>query len=897
MSAPDGSMTALPHGVRRAFRLATGDPPIEEEVDAEIAFHLEMRTAELVARGWTSEAARAEALRRFGNPHQWSAAMSAVDREREATRRRAEWLGDLGQDLRYGARSLARAPLFTLLAVLTLALGIGANAAVFGVVESVLLEALPYREPDRVLRIFSRLADSPVDRGPLSSGTAFDLAERQRSFERVAAFNMGPIESVFDAAGEPRVVQVAWVEPAIFPTLGVGAALGRTLRADDSRADTARAAVLTHATWQRLFGGDPAVVGRTARINGIPRTVVGVLPRGFVGPAGDADVYFPLDVAAGLRDPIAARGSHSLGVVGRLKPGVAVEAARREVAAVAAALAREYPRDNGGRTMDAMPVRDFLVGDTRRPLVVLMASAGLVLLITCANLAGALLSRTISRRKEFAVRVALGAGRGRLVRQLLTESTVLAVAGGLVGVGLAAGGLALVRGLAAHALPSYAELTLDPAALLFTSALALATGLAFGLAPALSVRRASPQGTLRDQTRGTSEGGRSQRLRGALVAGQIALCVSLLAGAGLLARSLWAMTAAPLGFDPEGVLSVAVQLPAASYQTPEARTRFFDQLRERLRGLPGVTGVADVTRLPTAVSNRNGITVVGEPLPDETPPFVLYTTVSDDYFRTLAIPLRAGRTFGPQEGPDAPPTMVVSEAMARKFWPNGGAVGAQVRMGPDPASTPITVVGVVGDVRNDPARRDAEPMAYGSARSDVRASRVVVLRTRGDPLALVGPFRRELAALDRGVPMRDAALLRDFLADGLTGRRLPVVLMTAFGALALVLASVGVYAMFAAMAAAREREFGVRVALGSTRGRIAALVLRQGGVWMAAGLVGGGAGVVVVARLLGDLLYGVRPFDPLTLGATAAVLLACGAAALLVPVRRAARVDPISTLR
>jgi predicted permease len=891
-------MADLPHGIRRAFRLALRRPPIEQEVDAEIDFHLEMRVAELVERGMAPEAALAEARRRFGDTHEWRVAMSEVDRERVARSERAEWLSDLRQDLRFGARSALRAPLFTLLAVVTLALGIGANAAVFGVVKSVLLDALPFTDAGRLVRVYGRFLDGSNDRGPLSAGSVTDIAERQRSFERMAAFATLPRESVFSGAGEPRVVQVEWVEPELFRTLGVSAALGRTFQDEDATADTAFTVMVTYAAWQQLFGGDSGVVGGTIRISGISRTLAGVLPRGFVGPAGDADFYYPLDVRPLLRDPISARGSGWLGMVGRLKPGVSVDDAQRDLVAIAADLAREYPRDNGSITVSAVPLRDAMVGDTRMPLLVLMASAGLVLLITCANLAAALLSRTISRRKEFAVRVALGAGQGRLVRQLLTESVVLALAGGVTGIALAEGGLSMLRRLASQALPSYAELSLDPGALLFAFVLALCTGIAFGLAPALSVRHSNTQSTLRDEARGASESRQSRRLRGVLVAAQIALCVSLLAGAGLLIRSLAALTSASLGFEPGGVLSVGVQLPADGYRSPEAQANFFAQLEERLRGLPGVTGVADASALPTAVMQRNGIRVIGAPPPPSNVlPFVLYATVSDDYFRTLGVPLRSGRVFGQQDGPDGPPTIIISEAMARRFWPEGDALGAQLRMGPDPNSTPLTVVGIVGDVRNDPARPDAEPMAYASARLDVRGSRNLFIRTSGDPLALVGAVRREVTALDPGVPVRNAMTLRAFLADRLTGRRLPVVLMTAFGALALLLASVGVYAMFAAMAAAREQEFGIRVALGSTPREIAALVLRQGGVWMVAGLVGGAAGVVVVARLVSGLLYGVRPFDPVALGVTLLAVVACATVALLVPVRRASRADPIKTLR
>ena len=889
----------LPHGVRRAFRLAGGRGRIQEEVAAEVAFHLDMRTAELVARGLTPDAARAEARRRFGDPHQWSVAMSAVDRERAAHERRAEWLDNLRQDLRFGVRSALRAPLFSLLAVATLALGIGANAAVFGVVKSVLLDALPYADADRVMRVYSRWVDGTNDRGPLSAALVRDLREQQRSFERLAAFEGLPRDGVFAGDDAPQAVRIAWVEPELFRTLGVPAALGRALREDDAAADTAYNVVATHAAWQRLLGGDPAAVGRTVRVNNITRTVVGVLPRDFVGPLGAVDFYFPRTLRGALADPVRARMQQFLGLAGRLKPGVTPEAGARDLAAIGARLAREHPDSDGSFTVAAVPVRDAMVGDTRAPLLVLMASAGLVLAITCANLAGAILSRTISRRKEFAVRAALGAGRGRLVRQLLTESTVLAAAGGAAGLLLALVGLRALRGLALAALPPYADLTLDRGALVFTSALALATGVAFGLAPALSVSRSDVQATLRDEGRGTSESRRSRHLRGLLVAGQIALCVSLLAGAGLLARSLWAIAAAPLGFAPEGVLAAAVQLPpGGSYPDGPARVRFIEAFEARLRALPGVVAVATTGEMPTRVMNRNGIVIEGAaPPPSDAQPWALYNTVSDDYFRALGIPLVRGRAFGPQDNAEGPPVVIVSESVARRHWPAASAVGRRIRMGPDDSAPWFEVVGVVGDVANDPARREPELATYEPVRRAPFNGPIFLVRTRGDPAALAGPVRRALAELDPRVPLQHVTPMHALVAEGLAPRRLPVLLMTAFGALALLLASVGVYAMFAGMAAAREHEFGVRVALGSSRGRIAALVLRQGGAWMAAGLAVGAVGVVAVSRLLGGLLYGVAPFDPVALGASATLLLACAAVALLVPVRRATRVDPIATLR
>ena len=885
-------------GIRRLFRLPASEARVPGEVEDEIAFHLEERARELAAGGMDPAAARAQALREFGDVAAARAELEEIGRRRVRQESRASWWSDLRQDLRYGVRSALRAPLFSLLAVLTLALGIGANAAVFGVVKSVLLDALPYRDAGRLARVYGRLLDGSQERGALSAGTIDDLARRQRSFASLAAFMSAPQDGVYGDEDGPRVARIAWVEPGLFRTLGVSPPLGRALVAEDAASDTARVVVLAHAAWQRLLGGDPGVLGREVRVNGIPRTVVGVLPAGFVGPMGEADFFFPMDLGPSLRNPVSARRQHWLGLVGRLKPGVAHRAAAREVAAIGAQLAREHPDDNGSIGVVAMPLRDAMMGDARTPLLMLMGSAALVLLIACANLAGALLSRNLARRKEFAVRVALGAGRGRLVRQLLAESVCLAAAGGAAGLALAVLGLAVLRDLAPPALPDYAELSLDRGAVLVTALLALCTGIAFGVAPALSVGRTDPQDTLREETRGASEGRRSSRLRGLLVAAQIALCVSLLTGAGLLARSLWAMTRTPLGFDADGVLTVSVQLPGGGYPTQEALVRFHDRFAERLRGLPGVSAVASATMPPTAVKSSMGFTIAGAPPPPaDQQPFVLYAGVSDDYFRALRIPLRQGRVFDTRDHADAPPVVVVSETMARRYWPAGGALGSRIRMGPDPNAPLLEVIGIVGDVRNDPARPDAEPMAYRPTRQEPWPLATFFLRTRGDPDALVRPAERALAEVDPGLPVQRSVTLGALLGEGLAGRRLPTLLLTAFGALALLLASVGVYAMFANLAAAREREFGVRMALGSSRGAIAGLVLRQGAAWMAAGLAGGALGIVAVARLLRTLLYGVPPFDPVALGVAVAILLACATVALLVPVHRATRVDPATALR
>jgi predicted permease len=869
------------------------------EVDDELAFHIERRVQAYIASGMTPEAARKAAIERFGDVdgvREVCERLLIEDRRAEARR---DWLGDLRMDVRFALRSMLRAPVFTLLAVVTLALGIGANAAVFGVVKSVLLNALPYAAPDRLVRVYAPFDNGTFTKGSLSAGTVSDIRERQHYFASTGAFQ-GPRDVIYNDADAPQVVRAMFIEPALFRTLGVSPILGPGFRDDDGLHDTTVVVMLPYGTWQRFFNGDPNIVGRIVHLNGIPRTVVGVLPRSFVPPEGDADFYQPLGMRLFMSDPISVRGSHSFSFVGRLKPGVELATANRELVGIGQEIEKLYAKDNLGIGLVGMSIRDSMVGETRTPLLVLLASAALVLLITCANLAGALLSRTISRRKEFAVRVALGAGRGRLVRQLLTESALLSLLGGVAGVLLATAGLRLLRGVALDTLPSYADLSLDLGAVLVTFALALLTGLAFGLGPALAVGRADPQGTLRDETRGSSESARARRARGVLVAGQLALCVSLLAAAGLLARSLWQMMATPAGFNADGMLTFAVQLPGARYPGDTARARFDGEFVRKLRALPGVKGVAITSHLPTRMDNSNGLFIETAPwAPNQPVPFITTVAASDDYFRVLGIPVKQGRTFDETDRIDGPTSMVINEAMANRYWPKGNAVGARIHIGPpDPKAPWITVIGVVGTIRNDLTLLKPEPVMYLGQRQAPYGDTFIV-RTSGDAeaLALTNTVRRVLRDLDPTLPMNKVETMRSVLDDAFAPRRLPVVLMTAFGALALVLASVGVYAMFASMAAAREREFGVRVALGSSPGAIARLVLRQGGTWMLLGLGVGTVGVIVAARLLRTQLYGVGQFDPIAIGAAVLALLLCATVALLAPVRRASRVDPISVLR
>ena len=815
-------------------------------------------------------------------------------------------LSNLLQDFRYAARQLAASPGFTAAAIVTIALGVGANAGIFGVAKSVLLDALPYADAGRLVRVYGGAVDEQRPRGPLTAGTIGDIAARQQSFTSMAAF-ANVSDAVFGGESRPLVTKVAWVEPQLFETLGVVAAKGRLLRAEDAASglvplsggqgdDTATSVVVSYPAWKRLFSGDAGVIGRDALVSGLHRTVVGVLPQHFIGPAGEADFYIAFDRTPVATHPIAARRSGWLGLVGRLKPGVSEAAAASEIAAIAAQGRRDHP-EGIVNAVATVSMRDALVGDARAPLMVLLASSALVLLVACANLAGVQLSRALSRRREFAVRVALGAGRSRIVQQVLAESVLLGLAGGVFGLLLATLALTALQGLAASSLPSYAHLSLDGEAILTAALIALATGFAFGAGPAMIIASIDPQTTLREETRGSSETRRSRMLRGALVACQLALCVSMLAGAGLLGRSLWAMSSAPLGFTPTGVLTATVRLPPRDYSEPQARAAFYDSFVERLRSLPGVAEVARANALPTAVGQHMGLAVDGVPPGDRAEPFVLFAAVSDEYFRLLQIPLRQGRAFDERDRVDASPTAIVSDSAARRFWPGGNAVGARVRLGPDRESPLVEIVGVVGDVRNDRARVDAEPIVYVPARRNAPFVSRYLIRADGDWPALARLAERELAAIDSGLVLDAAIPLTQVAGQGLIGRQLPAVLIGAFGALTLLLASIGVYAMFVSMVMAREAEFAVRMALGSRRSALARLVLRQGAGWIAAGLAGGVIGVVYVAISLRDLLYGVTPFDPLALGGAIAVLALCAAAALLLPLRRAMSVQPADVLR
>jgi len=882
--------------MRRFLRLPRrSSSRLRADLDEELRFYFDMRARELVESGMAEPDARREAVREFGDLEYTKRYCLAEDAMSTRDDRHTDLLAELRQDVAHSWRTLRRSPAFAAVALITLALGIGANTAIFSVVNGLLLRDLPYRDADGVVRIWGAYANTKRDRGQLSPADFLDLRDGQRSFSTIGAFAFGG--GTYLGEGDPVRLAGLRVDANVFSALGVSAAIGRTFVAgEDSTAVAPTLVILSHGVWRRVFGGDSSIVGKSISLSGRMRTVIGVLPPAFFFPtAGEAEVFTPLDLTPILRDANRTRKYHFLGAVGRLRPGVSVEQGRTELVSIARRLERDYPESNAGITANALGVRDAVVGDTRPALLVLLGASLLVLLIACANVAGMLLSRAVSRRQELAVRSALGAGRARLVRQMLTESLVLASAGGLIGMGLAVWGTRALVASADTMLPAASQVAVDGTVLATVVLVTLVCGVVFGLVPSLAASRGMHT-ALKDASRGSSGGVGRHRLRTALVTGQLALAAMLLVGAGLLVRSLSRLQQNDLGYTIDAVLTFELSLAGERYATPEGQDRFYDELTGRLAALPGVVAVGASGNLPMRGGASASFAIEGKPHVGDKLPEVGYQPVSDDWFKAMGVPLTRGRAFGPSDALGAPGVVILSESAARQFWPGGDPVGARVRLGPNPDIPWLTVVGVVGDVRMGVAG-DPRPTAYVSARQDHWGGMAFVVRTSGDPMALLPAVRREVRAIDRTLPVSDGRSMRDVQAMQLTDRRLPMQLMTAFALLALVLAAVGVYGVMAHSVAARTREIGVRVALGAQPGNVFGMVVRQALLAAVAGLTIGLAGAAALGKVLTTLLYGVTPTDVATFAGVAALLVAVVLIACLVPARRAVRIDPLQALR
>ena len=802
-------------------------------------------------------------------------------------------------DFRYALRQLRKAPIFTMVAVLTLALGIGANTAIFSVVKAVLLIQLPYQDPDRLVKTAESDPDTPLPE-TVDFTTTYDLRSRSHSFESMSLFRDGAGAIV--EQGQPELLQGMRVSYDYFDTLGVKMHLGRSFLADEDQPETRYEAILSYGLWLRRFGGDRLIVGRTVRLSDRPFKVVGVLPENFHPiMRGDRSVipemYMPLGYD--LKLPMACRGCQHLQLIGRLKPGVSVEAARAELNTIMRGIVREHPKDYDERTVIAMlPLRDYVVGRVRTALWILLGAVAMVLLIACANVAHLALARATSRSKEMALRTALGAGRARLARQLLSESLLLALIGGLAGVLLAWWCTAALTGLGVKELPRAHEIRMDTPVLLFALGASILTGLLFGVIPALRASQADPSAALKDAGRATE--GRSRRgYRSVLVTLELALAFVLVMGAGLLGKSLLRLLNVDPGYDPHNVLTAGVYVYGEHYKKPDAELNFYDQAMQRLRATPGIESVAMVSTLPLASSDRYGLHIQDRPLANESEaPSPDTYSVSPDYFQVMRIPLKRGRLFTSSDRRGAPGVALISESCARAVFPNEDPIGKHIQLGGrDDKKEWLTIVGIVGDVRQYGFDRPSSMEAYVSQAQDMDFAFNLVTRTSGDPRRFEETVRRTFLAVDNTQPIYMVRPLEDYVAESQAARRFTLMLLGLFGGLALTLAAVGIYGVISYAVSLRTHELGIRMALGAARSDVMGLVLEQGLRLVILGLVVGFAASLLLTRFLSSLLFQVRPVDLVTSLAVTLTLAAVALLANYLPARKASRVDPMVALR
>ncbi len=820
-------------------------------------------------------------------------------------------MNTLIQDLRFACRAFLSTPGFALAAVLSLAIGIGANTSVFSVVDALLLHALPYKDADRLVILWNRSPGLNIAQDWFSTAQYFDIKNGQRSFADVAVA-IGGVENL-TGGGEPERIGVIHVSSNLLTMLGARAERGRLFVADEDRPGAAPTAVLGHGTWTRRYGGDPRAIGQQVSINGNAYQIAGVLPESFSLPrevlptlngAEDAEVLLPLPLGA---DAAATRSHEDYNIIATLKPGSTVQQAQAEMDAITARLRREYPDlypPTGGLTFSVVPLREQVVGDVRRLLTILLAAVGCVLLIACANVANLLLSRALGRAREFSIRAALGASRSRLVRQLLTESVLLALGGAGLGVVLSLAGNRVIHLLGAKLVPRMHEIAINGEVLGFTLLLSLASGVLFGMAPALRLAGRNVQEDLRDATRGAGSGsvwGRGNNLRKLLVVSELALSVVLLIAAGLLIRSFVRLQQVPPGFNAKNVLTLELKMSGRRYEgNSQAVLETYRRLWERVEQLPGASASGGVSSLPLSQMYAWGpITVEGRtPPPGETFINADQRIAGGHYFQAMQIPLISGRFFTDQDTPDKPRVAIIDDLMAQQLWPNQSPLGKRIKpAGVDARAPWMTVVGVVGRIKQDTLDSDSRMALYLSHTQYPARTMNVVLRGSVAPAALTPAVKRAIHDLDPDLPLYNVRTMVQRVDDSLARRRLTMLLLGIFAGLALVLATTGIYGVIAYLVSQGTREIGIRLALGATRGNILRLIVRQGISLALAGVACGVAGAYAFSRVLQSLLFGISPKDALTFTAIPLLLIATALVASYIPARRAAHIDPMISLR
>jgi len=820
-------------------------------------------------------------------------------------------MDSLVQDVRYALRTLIKARGFTTVAVLTLALGIGANTIVFGLVNAVLLRPLPFEHSERLVKIWGQIAKQGIPQNWISEPEFWDIRDKVESFDGLAAYNAGAGANLTRGGSEPLRVVVSQASAELLPILGVKPMLGRVFTADEDQPGRAHVVVLDYAFWQSQLAGDAGVVGRNLQLNGETFTVIGVLPPGFTF-AGATNMWVPLALDRARPNN---RGSHYLDVLARLKPGVSLAQASAGIGGLAHALAAEYPQfypKDSGFAMYLRPLQTDIVGDAKIGLIVVFAAVGFVLLIACVNLANLMLARGSSRGREFAVRAALGAGRVRIARQLITESVVIAIIGGGCAILLAEWATDALRNTAALALPLTRPVTIDVPVLLFALGTSLVTGIVFGLVPALRMSRSQPLETLKETGRGSSSA-HGRELRSGLVVAEIAMSVVLLVAAGLTVRSLHELLQVNPGFRPEHLLTARLSLPESQYRDIPAATAFFNRLDQGVQALPGVESAGLTTLLPMTGRNSSGSTFIDE---TATPGLAIFPpvqkryieadqrTITPAFLQSMRIPLLRGRMFTADDSVNTAPVIIVDETFATRIWPDRDPLGQRLAVSAIPNSNPPvlqwrTVVGVIGHVKNNSLDQLGREQIYVPLAQTAFAIRTMYLtaRTRAEPGAMAADIRTVIRGLDPSVPAYEVKTMSDWLDATVSPRRFNVMLLVTFGALALALAAIGTYGVIAYSVTQRTQEISIRMALGASEHDVLHMVVGSG-LRLATGGVLAGIGLALVAgRFMSTLLFGIDSADPLTFGLVALVLLGTAAIAAWVPARRATRVDPMVALR
>ena len=861
----------------------------EAELEEEIRTHLELETEQNIESGMTPEEAREAALRAFGNV--------TLSKEDSRTMWGLRWLETLWQDVRFGVRTLVKSPAFTVVAVIALALGIGANSAIFSVVNAVLLRPLPYKDSDRLFMVWEKGDAEAFPLNSVSAANFMDWREQNHVFEGVAA--VGRASFNLTGVGEPEMVEGRRVSANLFRLLGVEPQLGRAFLPEEDAPGAGRVVILSHGLWRRHFGSQPGIAGKALTLNCQSYTVVGVMPQDFQFPSRQDEMWVPMAFSS---EEAANRGNNTYEVVGRMKPGVSLVQAQAEMNTLAARLRQQYPDVVKSDATVIVSLHEQVVGDIKQALLVLLGAVGFVLLVACANVANLLLARAAGRQKEIALRVALGAGRLRLVRQFLTESMLLALLGGAAGLLLSLWGLSLLKAFMPENISQVGEIALDARVLGFTLLVSLLTGLVFGLAPFAQASRLNLNEILKDGGRGTASGRGGNRLRGGLVVAEVAVSLILLVGAGLLINSFLRLRNSDPGYRSDNLLTMTVVLPEQKYPEPAQRAAFFAELIERVKALPGVRSAAVTDWLPLTMTGGSfGVSVDGrpDPGPDQRPD-VVTRVVSPEYFGTMGIRLLRGRQFNErQDRADAAPVVVISETTARRLWPGEDALGKRIKPGgldsPDPW---MEVVGVVNDVRQfDLATEPRLQMYLPYVQFEWFVPRQLVIKTDVEPSSLAAAVRGAVWGVDKEQPVSDIRTMEEVLSESIARQRFSTMLLGIFAAVALALAAVGIYGVMSYAVANRTREIGIRMALGAQAGSVLRLIVAQGLKLVSAGVLLGLVGSLLLTRLMSSLLFGVSPTDPLTLVTISLLLVVVALLASYIPARRAAKVDPLIAIR